>query len=245
MAVENHILVLYVNDPLVLAGCHVKKQHHPQAQICTPKTIENTFKDPNGPWKLHIIAHGDQTGSYSGSKIVAVSGAEFSPSMIASYVVKSGLPNKSGATVRLDSCYAGCGGSVGSLVSKLKKELDKHYGPKCEILVEGALGQNVLGWDYPANALDQRVVIRADDAVERRVDSLVNQPARNLYQTELDDAENYCNNLNLSLTPKLMEVKARVVYQKIQGYLTKFNTDLKRHPSMVIDKATTPYKFRM
>jgi len=95
------------------------------------------------------------------------------------------------------------------------------------------------------NPADKRVVVRPNAAVEQRVDTLVDDPARAKYKTDLGKAKAYCDNLNLTLSPKLMEVKARNVYSQIQGYLRNFNAEIRRHPSMIIDKAKTPHKFRM
>jgi hypothetical protein len=235
MPAEHHVLLLDIHDVIVMSGAHVKKVRHPSAKICTTETIKDVFKSGDGPWKLHILAHGTDN-NYTAGTIPSISETD-----LGNYVKESGLPNEDGAVVRLDACYAGLGG-LGSLVSKLKAELENRFKPdKCKIVVEGALGANILGWDLKS---DKRIVIKPDAKSDAKAGE-INDYALNKNKLYFEQAQKLCKNLKLSTGSHILSMIASHVYQLAQGYLSDFNQEIRKHPEILIDRTTVPKSYKL
>jgi hypothetical protein len=236
MAAEHHVLILTVKDVIVMSGSHVKKVRHPSAKICTPDTIKNVFTNSSGPWKLHIIAHGTDN-SYTAGSIPNVSADK-----LGDYVKESGLPNKKGATVRIDSCYAGLGGK-GSLVCNLKTDLKNKFKPdNCEIIVEGALGSNIFGWDLKS---DKRIVVQPNSKADDKAGEISNYAlAKN--HVSFERAKSLCANLKPTMPSHILSVLASQIYHLAHGYLSDFNQGIRKQPGILIPRTSSKnYKLQM
>lgn len=243
MASEHHILILEPFDAVVMSGCYVKQKKHPNALIFTEKTIKKgVFNDKDGPWKLHVIAHGvpgevskdqyDFSGKL-GSKI-----NKYPPEKIAKLIVASGLPNDPKSKVRLDCCFGAITSTSKSLLFELKTKLGKKGLP--DVTVEGAVGANILGL---VGTKKERIVVKSTQADTFRMldiwDNVTDQ-----YNRDYTAAKKECASLHASMSPYELHIAAISAHKKMALALKEFRTRLDENKSILIDKGKTKDSYR-
>lgn len=253
MAAEHHILTLDCTNYIVMSGCYFEVLKHKGARIYTEQTIENggkgVFTTAGPEWKLHIILHGtpvDQNDLKLGGELV-----NFTEDQVADLVVKSKLPNKAGAKVRLEACYSGmC--DMTSAAAKLKVALETKYSP-CEIQVSGPKGVNVLGWQdvsawdrfwHIAPESHKRIVVNPDSKFQVTVaGKTVQMTADKLVELEYEEAEKHnskkiaeadtrARSIKPNSSPEELEMQAKAIFMLTKKCFFEFRTRLEEIDKM-------------